>query len=265
MPYDEQDLRADLASLREVLPSPEARSSCVGWLIPSGCAACSGKRTRAARARAELLPLAAAFLTPVTGPQFHPVMPGDNVTIFHLSDLQFGKNHRFASVDFSGLANPYDTLLARLWDDLQALRQDHGLQPDLAIVTGDLVEWGMPDEFRDARQFLEKLTDSGQKLRQFTGHQGSVLSVAFSPDGRALASGSADGSLRLGDIQTGRCLAVLRGFPEGWVAFTPDGRYEFGGNVAGGFWHATALCRFEVGELDEFIPGLRMKETDPFW
>ena len=82
-----------------------------------------------------------------------------HITILHLSDLQFGKNHRFAGVDLTGLPNPYDTLLARLWEDLQRLRKDHGLQPDLLIVTGDLAEWGMPDEFRDAREFLEKLTD----------------------------------------------------------------------------------------------------------
>ena len=81
------------------------------------------------------------------------------ITILHLSDLQFGKHHRFAGVDLTGLPNPYDTLLARLWDDLQRLRKDHRLQPDLVIITGDLVEWGMPDEFRVVREFLEKLTD----------------------------------------------------------------------------------------------------------
>ena len=32
------------------------------------------------------------------------------VTILHLSDLQFGKNHRFAGVDLTGLLNPYDEL-----------------------------------------------------------------------------------------------------------------------------------------------------------
>lgn len=68
-----------------------------------------------------------------------------SVTILHLSDLQFGKNHRFAGVDLAGLPNPYDTLLARLWEDLHRLRQNHDLQPDLLIITGDLTEWGMPD------------------------------------------------------------------------------------------------------------------------
>lgn len=40
-------------------------------------------------------------------------MPGENVTVLHLFDLQFGKSHRFAGVDLTGLTNPYDTSLSR--------------------------------------------------------------------------------------------------------------------------------------------------------
>ena len=106
-------------------------------------------------------------------------------------------------------------------------------------------------------------TATGKPLREFTGHQDYVRSVAFSPDGLALASGSADKTVRLWDIRSGECLAVLCSLPEGWAAFTPSGRYKFGGNLAGNFWHAIALCRFEAGELDDFIPGLRMALDEP--
>ena len=51
--------------------------------------------------------------------------------------------------------------------------------------------------------------------------------------------------------------------PEGWVTFTPSGRYKFGGEVAGGFWHVINLCRFEVGELDAYVPNLRMADDEP--
>jgi len=98
---------------------------------------------------------------------------------------------------------------------------------------------------------------SGKLLRELTGHNAYVRSVSFSPDGQWLASGSSN-NVRIWDVHQGNCVAVLAGLPEGWVAFTPDGRYKFGGNVGQNFWHAIALCRFEVGELDEFIPGLRL-------
>ena len=39
-----------------------------------------------------------------------------------------------------------------------------------------------------------------------------------------------------------------------------DGRYKSGDDVVGGFWHAIGLCRFEPGELDEHIPGLRLPD-----
>ena len=58
------------------------------------------------------------------------------------------------------------------------------------------------------------------------GHADAVRCLAFTPDGRLLASGSSDGTVKLWDVATGRERANLRGHA-GWVlavAFAPDGR-----------------------------------------
>ena len=54
----------------------------------------------------------------------------------------------------------------------------------------------------------------------------SPRSVAFSPDGRTLATGSSDNTARLGEMATGKEIGVLRGHEDSVlsVAFSPDGR-----------------------------------------
>jgi hypothetical protein len=68
------------------------------------------------------------------------------------------------------------------------------------------------------------------------------------------ASGADDNTIRLWDVATGTCYAILVHLPEGWVAYTPDRRYKLGGDIGGGFWHVIGLCRFELGELDPYLP-----------
>ena len=106
---------------------------------------------------------------------------------------------------------------------------------------------------------------TGRSFRAFEGHKDRVTSVAFSPDGKTLASASDHGTLRLWDVATARCLAILLPTPEGWAAFTPDGRYKLGGDIAGAFWHVIGLCRFEPGELDPYLPHLHVPDHEPLF
>jgi WD40 repeat protein len=87
--------------------------------------------------------------------------------------------------------------------------------------------------------------------------------VAFSPDG-ALASAGDDGTIRLWDISGDESpLALtLLGLPEGWAALAPDGRYKQEGDMAGQFWLAVGMCRFDSGELDSYLPEVRRLPLD---
>jgi WD40 repeat protein/transcriptional regulator with XRE-family HTH domain len=69
----------------------------------------------------------------------------------------------------------------------------------------------------------------GVPPREFTGHTAGLQAVRFSPNGKYLATGSDDKTVRLWDTATGQQLRVFSGHTDGVqsLTFTADGKYIF--------------------------------------
>jgi WD40 repeat protein/energy-coupling factor transporter ATP-binding protein EcfA2 len=75
--------------------------------------------------------------------------------------------------------------------------------------------------------------ETGQEIRTLplqlyenTGHNKSVTSVSFSPDGKTLATGSGDNTIKLWNVETGQEIRTLTGHNSNVnsVSFSPDGK-----------------------------------------
>ena len=92
-------------------------------------------------------------------------------------------------------------------------------------------------------------TTTSQEVAVLAGHTSEILSVAFSPDGKMLASSSRDNSVILWDTETGEQKDTFAGRRD--VVFSPDGK-----TLASSSWHDTVLLwDLETGELKHTLTG----------
>ena len=178
-----------------------------------------------------------------------------------------GHTDRVYSVVFSGggelLASASNDGTARLWDvasaaHVRTLAGHAGRLWSAAFSSDGTMLATAGDDLA-----IRLWDQTGAELRTLTGHTRRIWSVAFGPDG-TLASAGDDGTIRLWDTSAGESPPVLTllGLPEGWAALAPDGRYKQEGDVAGQFWLAVGMCRFDPGELDSYLPAVRRLPLD---
>ncbi|WP_240197504.1 pentapeptide repeat-containing protein [Nonomuraea lactucae] len=166
-----------------------------------------------------------------------------------------------ASAANDGLAKVWELRPGQPWQPLlrHTLDQHTGRLWSVAFnATGDRLATGGDD-------LVVRVWDAatGEQVHALTGHARRVWSVAYSPVSGLLASAGDDGVVIL--WEDGERRATLLGLPEGWAALSPDGRYKVQGEVSGQFWHVIGMSRFELGELDAYLPGVRQVPLDaPF-
>ena len=75
--------------------------------------------------------------------------------------------------------------------------------------------------------------DGGTERIRFEGHKGSVTCLAYSKDGKVMATGSTDRTIKLWDTATGQNYRTLQGHTEEVrsIAFRPDGTELASGSV----------------------------------
>jgi eukaryotic-like serine/threonine-protein kinase len=106
---------------------------------------------------------------------------------------------------------------------------------------------GMTDRGKEHANNSVQVLDAttGRVLNTLIGHTEAVVSIAFSPDGRRIATASFDRTGKLWDTATGREVFTLRGHTAGLLvlAFSPDGLRIVSGGIDFGarVWDATPL------------------------
>lgn len=120
----------------------------------------------------------------------------------------------------------------RVWNADGSPRRDHTGRPLIFNASGNVSALAISPDGRYAiaggnkeKPTLWIWSLDGTPVRQFQGHSQSIYCITVSPDGRTIATASADRTVRLWTFD-GKPIRTLTGHggPVQWVTFSPDGR-----------------------------------------
>ena len=165
------------------------------------------------------------------------------------------------------------TSVLAVWANLQ---RENAIHQRNAAISGELVSdseaagdtnatgsklesiaaWGIEPSAQ--ARFAMLSAAASPEIATFAGGSGPVRSVAFSPDGKMLATGDFDGTIRLWDVATGRQIDSLPGVSVTSLAFSPDGTV-----LAAADGDNTVLWNVASGRQINSLPGVSV--TDSVW
>jgi len=130
-----------------------------------------------------------------------------------LADVAFGDGTRYVTQAHRYRVN--DVAISP--DEHQGLSASCGTMEGQTCLEGEMILWDLK---------------MGTAIRRFEGHTDWVTSLAFSPDGQTVLSGSADRSVVLWNVTTGEIIHRLEGHTDAVnsVAFSPNGRSALSGS-----------------------------------
>ena len=112
----------------------------------------------------------------------------------------------------------------------------------------------------------DRLGDAGV----LSGHNASIICLAFSPDGKRLVSGSEDKTIRVWNFPSGNHILTLKGSMETVyaVTFSPDGNMIASGSWGGAYlWNAKTGKRLRTldqrGAIKEHTPSVKAVAFSP--
>ena len=147
-----------------------------------------------------------------------------------------------------------------------------------AVQLTNLMNEGIAPEAQDA---LHRAVQASRVVRTLSGHTDQVRGIAFSPDGRFLASGSQDGTIKFWEMRSGKEIHTLSFHTDGVldVAFSGDGKWFASASrdktavlwradtreVKGVFKHDKGIFKVVFSPNNRFLATASEDETAKLW